>query len=187
MSLRFNPASLCSEVRLYSPMGLPVRDPTLEDHPKVKELRAPWCLQELGKTWKTRSLDMTPVHLRSLGPLLASRLVRPYPCGRKVMFGAARRCMEPLLVLSRIRLTGTLESLAQVSPNATVFWSCIFGHIMTISPSLIANGCFYVINPWPNSGGFILAAAYHLFLGTLQLISQGLSIRWHLDEKSDLW
>ena len=48
---------------------------------------------------------------------------------------------------------------------------------MTISPSLIANGCFYVITPWPNSGGFILAAAYHLFLGTLQLISQGLSIR----------
>ena len=41
MSLRFNPASLCSEVRLYSPLGLPVRDPTLEDHPKVKELRAP--------------------------------------------------------------------------------------------------------------------------------------------------
>ncbi|EOD08366.1 hypothetical protein EMIHUDRAFT_358872 [Emiliania huxleyi CCMP1516] len=29
-----------ADVRVFSPQGLPVRDPSLEDHPKVKELRA---------------------------------------------------------------------------------------------------------------------------------------------------
>ena len=76
---------------------------------------------ETGENMENQKFGCDSSSLAVLGPPLASRLVRPYPCGRKVMFGAARRCMEPLLVLSRIRLTGTLESLAQVSPNATVF------------------------------------------------------------------
>ena len=38
-----------TKVRLYCPMGLPVRDPALEEHPKVKELRASWLhLAALG-------------------------------------------------------------------------------------------------------------------------------------------
>ena len=38
-----------TKVRLYCPIGLPVRDPALEEHPKVKELRASWLhLAALG-------------------------------------------------------------------------------------------------------------------------------------------
>lgn len=41
---------LGADVRLYCPMGLPVRDPALEEHPKVKELRALSSWSE-GHVW----------------------------------------------------------------------------------------------------------------------------------------
>ena len=47
-----------ADVRLYSPMGLPVRDPTLEDHPKVKELRALSMWSE-GHVWGSPEMHGT--------------------------------------------------------------------------------------------------------------------------------
>lgn len=49
---------LGADVRLYCPMGLPVRDPSLEDHPKVKELRALSSWSE-GHVWVSPEMHGT--------------------------------------------------------------------------------------------------------------------------------
>src|SRR5690554_426658 len=50
--------SLGCEVRIYDPRGLPVRDPELDDHPKVKELRE-LSLWSEGQVWSCPEMHGT--------------------------------------------------------------------------------------------------------------------------------
>lgn len=50
---------LGADVRTYSPAGLPVRDPSLEDHPKVQELRS-LSLWSEGHVWVSPEMHGTP-------------------------------------------------------------------------------------------------------------------------------
>lgn len=68
-----------ADVRVYSPMGLPVRDPTLEDDPKVQELRSlslwseghVWCSPEMHGTITgcfKNQIDWLPLNTGSVRP-----------------------------------------------------------------------------------------------------------------------
>lgn len=50
--------SLGCEVRIYDPRGLPVKDPELDDHPKVKELRE-LSLWSEGQVWSCPEMHGT--------------------------------------------------------------------------------------------------------------------------------
>ena len=67
------------DVRVYNPRGLPVRDPTIEDHAKVQELRAltqwsdghVWCSPEMHGTITgtfKNQIDWIPLNTGSLRP-----------------------------------------------------------------------------------------------------------------------
>lgn len=68
-----------ADVRVYSPRGLPVRDPTLEDDPKVQELRSlslwseghVWCSPEMHGTVTgvfKNQIDWLPLNTGSVRP-----------------------------------------------------------------------------------------------------------------------
>ncbi|MCB9797125.1 MAG: arsenical resistance protein ArsH [Alphaproteobacteria bacterium] len=113
---------LGSEVRFYDPRGLPPRDPELEDHPKVQELRE-LSLWSEGQVWSSPELhgnvsglfknqiDWIPLSIGAVRPTQGRTLAVMQVCGGSQSFNT----VNSLRVLGRWMRMLTIPNQSSVA------------------------------------------------------------------------